>query len=164
VPSVFEGSEVGEFSLTLQNVAQFMEILLDKIDPSVWEQPLIEYGGVSGPWRSSFDEVSGETGLKAALKIVLNTLKIKSPISLTGVVEEEESEDSEEDEVSETEWDKGRAESEVLAKPKIPKPPIEQPRRRNLQEGSSHLISEEGKFLDPLCEEPTFRDELESLA
>jgi hypothetical protein len=102
--------------------------------------------------------------LKAALKIVLNTLKIKSPISLMGVVAEEDSGDSEEDGASETEWDKRRAESEVLAKPKIRKPPIEHPRRRILQEGSSHLISEEGKFLDPLYEEPTFKDELESLA
>jgi len=164
VPSVFEGLEVGDFSLALQNVAQFMEILLDKLDPSVWEQPLIGYVGGSGPWRSSFDEISGETGLKAALKIVLKTLKIKSLISLTGVVEEEDSEDSDEDEASETEWDKRRAESEVLAKPKIRKPPIEQPRRRKLQDGSSPSISEEGRFPSPLCEEPTFKDELESLA
>jgi hypothetical protein len=60
VPSVFEGLEVGEFSLALQNVAQFLEILLDKLNPSFWEQPLIGYGGSSGPWRSSFDEASGE--------------------------------------------------------------------------------------------------------
>ncbi|PMD33271.1 hypothetical protein L207DRAFT_557891 [Hyaloscypha variabilis F] len=86
VPSVFEGLEVGEFSLALQNVAQFLEILLDKLDPS-------------------------------------------SPISLMGVVAEEDSGDSEEDGASETEWDKRRAESEVLAKPKIRRPPIEQPRR-----------------------------------
>jgi hypothetical protein len=159
VPSVFEQMEVGYSWLKLQNVAQFMEILLDKLDPGVWRQPPRIYGGgLLGGGGMNF-ESSGDRDLK----VVLKNLKIKGLISLTGMEEEDDSEDSDEDESLQAGFERLQAESEALAKPRVRKPPIEKPRRRRLQNNSSLRISEEGRFLDPFCERSVLANDFETL-
>jgi ParB-like chromosome segregation protein Spo0J len=62
------------------------------------------------------------------LKVVLKGLRMINPIPLTAEEEQATSEEESEDESPLKDWKKLVAESEVLAKAKIRKPPIDKPR------------------------------------
>lgn len=127
-PTVFKGLNIvedagGRFVLELKNVAQFMEILLSDRGPlpsiSVTSPGHGKGGGSLG--APTKDETRG-------LDAVLKGFRIISPITLTAEEEQATSEEGSEDESTLTDWKKLVAESEVSAKAKIRKPPIEKPR------------------------------------
>ncbi|PMD22177.1 hypothetical protein NA56DRAFT_688308 [Hyaloscypha hepaticicola] len=127
-PTVFEGLDIVEdaserFVLELKNVAQFMEILLTDRGP-------LPSSSTTAPGRGKGGgSLAAPTNDKArGLNAVLKGLRIISPITLTAEEEPATSEEDSENESTLTDWKNLVAESEVLAKVKIRKPPIDKPR------------------------------------
>lgn len=127
-PTVFEGLNIVEdaserFVLELKNVAQFMEILLTDRGP-------LPSSSTTAPGRGKGGgSLAAPTNDKArGLNAVLKGLRIISPITLTAEEEPATSEEDSENESTLTDWKNLVAESEVLAKVKIRKPPIDKPR------------------------------------
>ncbi|KAF8854691.1 hypothetical protein BDZ45DRAFT_693214 [Acephala macrosclerotiorum] len=115
-------------SVELKNVAQFMEIFLDEIDPSVWRSPENSYAMSKGGGGSPAKKLNKKEDRN--LGQVLHSLKIPSSLRLTEKDKVENSETDIEDEYPEADWEKLQAESEILARPRIPRPPWKTPERR----------------------------------
>ena len=151
VSSVFKNLEVfadgtDRYSLQLKNVAQFMEILLDELDPKVWPKP--GNGAVRPKGGGSLAKVKYNENRNR--KELLERLRRTSSVTLTGKEEEKNSEGSDEDQSSDADYDKLLAEFEAIAKPRISRPPVQKPKR---QRGRALFnASKVDRFLDPFCE------------
>jgi len=127
LPTVFEGLNIVEdasegFALELKNLAQFMEVLLADGRTLPSNSTTARYGKGAGSLAvPTSDETRG-------LNAVLKGLRIISGITLTAEEEQATSEEESEYESTLTDWKKIVAESEVSAKVKIRKPPIDKPR------------------------------------
>lgn len=162
IPSIFEGlnvrrevgDETGHHVIELSNVAQFIEVLLDELDPGVWQvsanPPGLSQGGGSLPKVKKTTE-------DRDLKVVLKGLKITNSMTLTEEDERGDPEESGEDESLEADCERRQGESEVLARPRIRKPPIEKPRSQ--KSNALPGISKVDRFLDPFCERPLLADD-----
>jgi len=128
--------KVGKYYIKIKNAARFIVILLDKLDPWIWRPPSsLKRGGGGTP------EAARKWG-SSALKDEFRVLDITSAIAV-GLAEDEVHSSAEEMD----EWDSVKAdckwleaESDVLAKPRIRKPPIENPRLQQMID--SYLIAE----------------------
>jgi hypothetical protein len=160
VPSIFNGLNVaavvsGGHILELKNLAQFMEIFLDTLDPWVWADPENSRPPIAGAGSLAKRPSKDDRGLGE----VIRNLKITSSLKLTENDDAETEDERDEGESFEADWNNLLAESEVLARPRVSRPPIDKPRRQR----SSVLarISEKKKISDPFCERAPIIEELE---
>jgi hypothetical protein len=160
VPSVFEELDIvvdesGRCRIELKNLAQFMELLLDELDTTVWQLPKNVGPRVEG--AGSLKKPKNDNRNRG-LDEVLERLKIVSSVTLAGE-EEGSSEESDEDESPEADLDKLLAGSEDLARPRLKIPSLDKPRKQRSSSSNVSLhrhVSD--KFLDPFCER-TFEGE-----
>ena len=130
-----------------------MEILLGELDPKVWEQP-----GNSGRRPQGAGSLAkAPKNENRNLKEMLGGLKLTSSVTLVEQEKEGSGEESDQDESFNADRDKLLADSEALAKPRIPKAPVEKPRN-----SASLCISEVDRFLDPFCERTLATQEMEA--
>ncbi|KAG4419436.1 hypothetical protein IFR04_007393 [Cadophora malorum] len=153
VPSVFKRLSIfretynntSSYSIQLKNVAQLMELLLDKLDPQVWFHPWksTKSGVGLGPSKLAKKE---DKNLKTQLGVVTMT---RAVLLSSNDDQQNAEEDCEQDSI-EADCENLQAISESLAKPRVQKPPIEKPRKQH--GSSSPLYLTEQRVFDPWCE------------
>lgn len=154
--SVFQGLIVmmdvdGHYSVQIKNVAQFMEIFLDRLDPQVWAVPQSSSGGTprvggnSDPAEPSYTDPKYES-----VRLLRQSLQIRNKVTILDEQQEDEDENSDEDESFYRDWERLKADSDTLAKPRVPRPRMEMPRKpRKRRAGVVKYSVEVEAFPDP---------------
>lgn len=164
--SVFKGLSVSvetgeQCSVELRSVAQFMEVLLDTLDPRVLRQS--GFGGSARGAPGSFARPNRDEDDRG-LEAMLQGLKITSGMTLLAESAEgaaKEQNEEEEEESLDADFETLLAESDALAKARVPKALAEKPKRRR-DDASKRSIAEVD--WDPLCERTSMaRDDALSL-
>jgi hypothetical protein len=133
VQSVFEGLTVtadddNRYRVELKNVAQFMEMLLDRLDPQVWAAPsnrgAVSRGGSGNLAKPSYVKSGYED-----LQLILHSQRIKNAVNILNDEEKEEKEDGDEDESLYKDWENLTADCDTLVKLKTSKPRIDMPKK-----------------------------------
>ncbi|PVH81665.1 HET-domain-containing protein [Cadophora sp. DSE1049] len=161
VPSVFKRLRIiretynntHNYSIQVQNVAQLMEILLDKLDPQVWLHPRKPTGFGYGLGPSKLVKKEDKS-----LKTRLSVITITRSALLTNREEKKDPDEDRGHDSIEADCEKLQAVSETLAKARVQKPPIENPREQ--LRSSSLLCTSKQRLFDPWCERtPAIEDD-----
>jgi hypothetical protein len=147
VCSVFEGLQISldstkQHVIRLNNVAQFMEILLERLDNWVWRPVESSMPGPQGQNPENKERFAKNRNPKQVLEGLEST---HQPILAND--EEEVSGESDDGETIERDNERSMANFDPLVKPRISKPPIEKTRQRE-KKASSKMFGV-NKFSDP---------------